>query len=83
MGLLALGHRKPSKVAEEIGLSRPATSRQLRRSGRSFRMSGTIVTCATGKCARTCACASGGPAQARPQGSRSKALACRGRTTPK
>jgi DNA-binding transcriptional ArsR family regulator len=30
VALLALGHCKSSKVAAEIGLSRPATSRQLR-----------------------------------------------------
>ncbi|MDP8904022.1 MAG: ArsR family transcriptional regulator [Chloroflexota bacterium] len=30
VALLALGHRRPSKLASEIGLSRPATSRQLR-----------------------------------------------------
>ena len=30
IALLALGHGQPSKLAQEIGLSRPATSRQLR-----------------------------------------------------
>lgn len=30
VALLALGHRRPAKLAAEIGLSRPATSRQLR-----------------------------------------------------
>ena len=30
VALLALGHRRPTKLAEEIGLSRPATTRQLR-----------------------------------------------------
>jgi DNA-binding transcriptional ArsR family regulator len=30
IALLALGHRRPSKLAAEIGLSRPATTRQLR-----------------------------------------------------
>jgi hypothetical protein len=30
IALLALGARRPSKVAEEIGLSWPATTRQLR-----------------------------------------------------
>ena len=30
IALLALGHKRPSKVAAEIGLSRPATTRQLR-----------------------------------------------------
>jgi len=30
VALLALGHRRPAKLAAEIGLSGPATSRQLR-----------------------------------------------------
>ena len=30
VALIALGHGRPSKLATEIGLSRPATSRQLR-----------------------------------------------------
>lgn len=30
ISLVALGHGEPSKIAVEIGLSRPATSRQLR-----------------------------------------------------
>ncbi|HWH37060.1 MAG TPA: metalloregulator ArsR/SmtB family transcription factor [Candidatus Limnocylindrales bacterium] len=30
VALLALSHRRPSKLADEIGLSRPATTRQLR-----------------------------------------------------
>jgi DNA-binding transcriptional ArsR family regulator len=30
VALLALHHRRPAKLATEIGLSRPATSRQLR-----------------------------------------------------
>ncbi len=30
IALLALGHRRPSKLAGELGLSRPATTRQLR-----------------------------------------------------
>ena len=30
VALIALGHGQPSKIAKEIGLSRPATSRQLR-----------------------------------------------------
>jgi DNA-binding transcriptional ArsR family regulator len=30
IALLALGHRRPSKLAQEIGLSWPATTRQLR-----------------------------------------------------
>jgi predicted transcriptional regulator len=30
LSLIALGHGQPSKIAKEIGLSRPATSRQLR-----------------------------------------------------
>jgi DNA-binding transcriptional ArsR family regulator len=30
VALLALAHHRPSKLAAEIGLSRPATSRQLR-----------------------------------------------------
>jgi DNA-binding transcriptional ArsR family regulator len=30
IALLALGHMRPSKVAAEIGLSRPATTRQLK-----------------------------------------------------
>jgi DNA-binding transcriptional ArsR family regulator len=30
VALLALNHRRPSTLAKEIGLSRPATGRQLR-----------------------------------------------------